>query len=87
MYIAGRATRPRYNEGHMNGKSYSFGKGLVKGLLGVLTVASSMLALTAFSDISLWGLLETYLKPLLGSLTVGGLVAMLINWLRFRSSQ
>lgn len=68
-------------------KSYSFGKGLTKGAIGVLTVVASMLALTAFSDLSLWGLLETYLKPVLGSLTVGGLVAMAINWLRFRSSQ
>lgn len=65
-------------------KTYSIKKGLLKGVVSVLIVVASVVAFAGFSDITIWGLLEQYLKPGLGSLTVGGLVAMAINWAKFR---
>lgn len=64
--------------------TYSLRKGIIKGLISLLSIGGAFLALTAFSDMTLWGLLETYLKPILGSLTVGGLVTMCLNWLKIR---
>lgn len=61
---------------------YSFKKGIVKGLISLLSVTGAILALTAFSDITLWELVEKYLKPVLGSLTVGGLITIVINYLK-----
>lgn len=65
---------------------YSFTKGLAKGGVSVLTVLAAFVAFTSFSDMTLWGLLETYLKPVLGSLTVAGVITMGINWLKVRSA-
>lgn len=64
---------------------YSFTKGLWKGGLSVLVVAASMVAFAGFADLSIWGLLETYLKPVLGSLTVGGAFAMAINYFKVKN--
>lgn len=64
---------------------YSFKTGLIKWLISLLSVAGMVLAFTAFSDMTLWGLLEQYLKPILGSLTIGGGITLLINWLKVKS--
>ena len=66
---------------------YSFKKGLVKGLISLLSIVGAGLAFTAFSDITIWGLLEQYLKPILGSLTVGGCITIAINFLKVRGKQ
>ncbi len=62
---------------------YSFKKGLLKGAIGALSFIAGIVALTAFSDVPLWGLLETYIKPLIGSVTVSGVLVMAINALKF----
>lgn len=66
-------------------KQYSFAKGLGKGLVSLLAIAGSFVALAGFSDLTLWGLLEQYLKPLLGSLSVGGAITMLLNYIKVKS--
>ncbi len=64
---------------------YSIKKGLSKGLISALTIGAAMLVFAGFSDITIWGLLEQYLKPVLGSLTVGAAITMLINYLKVKS--
>ena len=65
---------------------YSFKKGFIKGLISLLSIAGTFVAFTAFSDMTLWVLLEQYLKPLLGSLSVGGLITITINYLKVKTS-
>lgn len=65
--------------------TYSFTKGLSKGLVSVLVVGGAIIAFAGFSDLTIWGLLEQYLKPLLGSLTVGGALTVAINYIKVKS--
>ena len=62
---------------------YSFKKGLGKGLLSLLSVGGGLIAFAGFSDLTIWGLLETYLKPVLATLTVGGVITVATNWVKF----
>lgn len=64
-------------------ETYSFKKGLGKGLLSVLSVCAAMAMFSGFSDVMIWDLLEKYLKPVIGLLTVNGLITMAINWIKF----
>lgn len=66
-------------------KQYSFTKGLGKGLVSLLAIAGSFIAFAGFSELTLWGLLEQYLKPVLGSLSVGGAITMLLNYIKVKS--
>jgi hypothetical protein len=68
-------------------KKYSFAKGVRKGFLAALTAASAMIAFAGFSEITLWDLAVEHIKPLLGSLTVGGVMAMIINYVKIRSQE
>lgn len=61
---------------------YSLKKGLLKGAIGVLTSAVFVITMTSFADVSLWSLLEMYLKPVLGAMTVAGLFTFVINLLK-----
>jgi len=64
---------------------YSLSKGLNKGFTSALTIAMALVVFTGFSDITLWELLETYLKPALGGMTAGGLLTMLANYMKVSS--
>lgn len=64
---------------------YSFRKGLAKGLLSLVSIVAAFLAFTSFSDVSMWDLMVQYVKPLLGGITVGGAVTVLINYLKVRT--
>lgn len=65
---------------------YSFLHGLKKAALYSLTAGATLLAFAGFSDLVIWDLFEQYLKPVLGSLTFGGLITLAINWVRFKST-
>ena len=63
--------------------NYSFKTGFVKGLISLLSIVGAGVAFTAFADVSIWALLEQYLKPIVSSLTIGGIITMAINYLKF----
>lgn len=65
---------------------YSFKKGLTKGATSFLVTASALVAFAGFSDLTIWGLIEQYVKPVLGSMTIGGAIAMLINYIKVKNT-
>lgn len=65
---------------------YSFTYGLKKAALYSLTGIGTLVAFAGFSDVEIWSLLEEYVRPAIGSLTVGGAVTMAINYVRFKKS-
>lgn len=65
-------------------KEYNLLTGLGKGLKFILTALVAVAVVTGFSEVSLWELLEQYLKPVLGTLTVGGLLTLLNNWVKVK---
>jgi len=67
-------------------QTYSFKKGLAKGLVSALTITLAFVTFAGFSDVTLWALLENYLKPLISGLTVGGLFTMAINWWKVKTA-
>ena len=69
----------------MENKTYSLKKGVIKAALYTLTTVGALVAFAGFSDLTIWGLVEQYLKPVLGSLTVGGVITLLINWVKFKT--
>ena len=68
---------------------YSIKKGLQKAFfsfaLPVVGVSVVLLGVAGLSDLTLWGLLETYVKPVLGTATVGSVLLFGQNWLKNRS--
>ena len=67
-------------------ETYSLKKGFYKGLLSLVSVAVFLIAFTKFGDLSIWSLLEEYLKPVLGAMTISGAITMLRNWVKFKSN-
>lgn len=65
--------------------TYSFKKGLGKGLASAITFALGLAAFAGFSDVSLWDLVETYIKPILGSMTVAGALTIALNYIKVKS--
>jgi len=63
---------------------YSFTYGLRKAALYSLTAIGTLVAFAGFSEIQIWDLFEEYVRPLVGSLTVGGAVTLAINYVRFK---
>lgn len=66
---------------------YSFKKGAVKGLVSLLSIGGAIVAFAGFSDLTIWGLLEQYVKPVLGSLTVGGVITIAVNYVKVKSEK
>lgn len=65
--------------------TYSFKKGLSKGVVSALTALIVMVTFAGFSDMTIWELVEQYLKPVLGSMTVGGAITMALNYFKVRN--
>lgn len=65
-------------------KIYSFKTGIGKGLKFILTALAGIAVISGFSEISIWGLAEQYLKPILSTLTVGGLITIALNFVKTR---
>ena len=66
------------------GTNYNLKTGLLKGVKFALTALVAIVAVTGFSDVTLWDLLEKYLKPLVGTLSVGGLLIVVQNWVKVK---
>ena len=64
-------------------EGYSVKKGIGKGLVQLLTAVGALVAFAGFSDIELWSLVEEHLRPTLSGITVGGVVAFAINYVKF----
>jgi len=64
---------------------YSIKKGAKKGLTSALIVMISIVTFSGFFDVTLWSLVEQYLKPLVSSMTVGGLLTMALNYLKVKN--
>lgn len=64
-------------------EKYSLKIGARKASLHLLTVIAALVAFAGFSDLMVWELLEKYVKPVIGSLSVGAVIALAINWIKF----
>ena len=65
---------------------YSIKKGLQKGLTALIPGVIMILTFAGISaDLTIWELLETYLKPILGGTTIIGAMTMFLNWLKVRA--
>lgn len=63
---------------------YDFRKGLSKGIKFILTALIALATVSGFSEVSLWELLEQYLKPVVSALTVGGILTWLLNYTKVK---
>lgn len=62
---------------------YSFSKTFGKGIVWVLQLAAAAAVVAGLSEISLWDLATKYIQPILGTLTVGGAIAMITNYVKY----
>jgi hypothetical protein len=53
-------------------------------LISLLSIAGAFIAFTTFSDLTVWDLIVKYIQPLTAGLTVGGLITISVNYLKFR---
>lgn len=65
-------------------KTYSLKKGLLKGVVSGLIGLGVIVTFAGFSDVSIWTLLEQYLKPVIGAMTVGGAISMAVNFVKVK---
>ena len=63
--------------------TYSFKKGLVKGLLWVLNAAGVFLVMSGFSDVQVWDTIAKYGEVIFGGLTFGGLIVIVTNFVKY----
>jgi len=63
---------------------YKLSKGIKKAITSALTILVAMIAFSGFADVSIWDLMANYLKPVLGAMTVGGAVTLLLNYLKIK---
>lgn len=70
----------------MEAKKYSYKIGFYKFLAGAVSGILVLLTLAGLTDITLWSILETYLKPVLATITISGLFGSVLNALKFRAS-
>lgn len=63
--------------------SYSFKKSLGKGVLFVLQMTATIVVVTGVSDIQLWDLVEQYIKPILTGISIGGVIAIATNFVKY----
>lgn len=65
-------------------KTYSFKIGFYKGLLSLFTIAGSITALVGFNDVNIFDFIVNQIKPIIGTLTVGGAITVAINYIKFK---
>lgn len=62
---------------------YSFKKSVGKGLIFILQAVAAILVVTGIAEISIWDLIVEYVKPIVGTLTLGGAIAIATNYVKF----
>lgn len=62
---------------------YRFTKSLKKAAGWIIGAAIFLVGFTAFSDVQLWALLETYVRPILGTMTVMGALRVALNYVNY----
>ncbi len=64
---------------------YSFKIGFWKGVVSAGIILLAIIAFFGFSDMTIVSIIETYIFPVLGSMTIGGAITMLLNYAKVRS--
>ena len=64
---------------------YSLKKGLWKAIGTAVGIFAAMAIFAGISDMTLWGLLEQYVKPILGTMTFGGLLTLSRNYAKVKT--
>ena len=64
---------------------YSLKIGFWKGIVSAGIILLAIIAFFGFSDMTIVSIIETYIFPVLGSMTFGGAITMLINWAKNRT--
>lgn len=62
---------------------YSFKKSFGKAVMFVLQAAAALVVVTGFSEITIWQLIEEYIKPIVGTLSIGGILAVATNYVKY----
>jgi len=62
---------------------YSFKKSFGKGVMFLLQGALAAATIAGFTEVSLWDLITEYVKPVVGTLTVGGVLALATNYVKY----
>lgn len=62
---------------------YSFKKTIGKAAVASLTFVGALAAMSGFADFTIWELFETYGRPVLGGITVSGVIAAAINYVKY----
>lgn len=68
-------------------KMYSFKKGFGKAVGSALTILMAFVVFAGISDFQIWDLLEQHLRPILGSMTVGGVITLIRNFVKFHTQE
>ena len=66
-------------------QTYSLKKGFSKGVASALTALAALVAFAGFSDLQIWDLVVQYVKPVVGSITVGGAITIALNYVKVKS--
>ena len=64
---------------------YSLKIGAWKGLVSALIILAAIVTFFGFSDMTIVSIIETYIFPVLGSMTVGGLLTMALNYAKIKT--
>lgn len=64
-------------------EGYSFKKGIAKSAVSLLSVLGALVMFANLGDVSIWDLIVKYVEPLVASLTVGGVITLLVNYIKF----
>lgn len=67
-------------------KRYSFKTGFGKALLYSLSSLGVMATFMGYYDVSIADMITKHVLPLVGSVTVGGLITLVINFVKFKFS-
>lgn len=65
---------------------YSLGKGIGKGIQSGLIMLAAVLVATGISDVTVWDLIVKYVQPLVGTVSIGMIITMVINYFKVKTA-